>query len=146
MGSCSPEFADGHGASGLSNLEFAVLSDLSDDDYWLYEILWFINGQCPDLDHTQRLLLAQQTVQRLHDLGLIGLAWFDARPQPMRALTAKEASTEIERASNWDPASSMAAPPFVGCGVTDAGWSLYTREFARRPRDRNGPTAGESLP
>lgn len=123
---------EGRHASELTDVEFAVLCDLSDDDYWLYEILWFINTQCPDMDCEDRLRLPQTTVLRLIDLSLLEAFWFDEHFHPVRPLTADEVWTELQEPSNWDPTQSMAAPPYLGCGMTESGWLLYAREFPRQ--------------
>jgi hypothetical protein len=114
----------------LTDVEFTVLADISDEYYMLWEVEWGLNTQYPEQRGGVNHRLAVVVLGRLFDRGLVEAFWSDEQILPFEAMTATEFHTELDNAARWDP--QKAPQPWVLCSTSELGWQVYLREFRAR--------------
>ena len=85
-------------ASALAPEKIALLDDVSDDAYGLWEVDWFFNSHCPHWSAAQRVELLAEVVQdELIDV------FFGKLGENLPPLPRASALTAVCRWENWGP-------------------------------------------
>ena len=85
----------------------ALLADVSDDAYGLWEIDWFFNGRCPTWDATQRIELLSDLVKR----GFVDV-FFGRMEDNLPQLPLAAAVDVIRKWENWGPREPLEQPVY----------------------------------
>lgn len=120
----------------LTVIELQVLSSISDDDYFLYEVEWELNTHYPERRGETNRLAAIETLRRLYERGLVEASWFTERLALIRPLSATEFAEQLKDAENWVPGCS--GPRCIQVTTTDAGFQECTRAYRARPPESPG--------
>ena len=87
--------------------ELSLLDDVSDDAYGLWEVDWFFNGKCSQLDAGHRIEFLAALVEQ----GFIDV-FFGRMGQIIAPLPSTDALVAVGHWDNWRPPETIDAPVY----------------------------------
>jgi len=91
----------------LTPEKIALLDDVSDDAYGLWEVDWFFNGHCPTWSAAQRIELLSDIVK--HELIDV---YFGRLGADLAPLPRASALTAVCNFDNWGPREPLQEPVY----------------------------------
>lgn len=103
------------------SLKNELLWDAADDWYGLWEALWQVKTESPELPEPNALEAARAAVKALLLDGLIYLCWFDQDANSeIGVMSSEEALKVVSRDESWEPVASFATGQ-IRYSATDKG-------------------------
>ncbi|MEQ8526064.1 hypothetical protein [Gracilimonas sp.] len=89
-----------------SDLKKEILSLATEDYFGLYEIIWGLNNEFPELSEAKKISRSKKAISELLQEELIQLYKIEVSNEKYVLIPADEIGSFLEKAESWKPGSS----------------------------------------